>query len=67
MSSTVPLEKLRRAQQELQALEMKFPDAYEDFDEFFDRNRALGYKNLCRLLMREQTPKELKGVEDAGD
>lgn len=66
MTSVAPLEDLKRAHQELEALEMKFPDAYEDFAEFFRRNRSLGYKNLCRLLMREQTPEQLKGVEDDG-
>ena len=65
MSSVVPLEDLRRAHQELQALELKFPEAYEDFAEFFERNRALGYKNLCRLLMREQTPEQLKGIDES--
>ena len=66
MPSVVPLEDLKRAHQELQALEMKFPDAYEDFAEFFRRNRSLGYKNLGRLLMKEQTPEELKGVDEDG-
>jgi hypothetical protein len=65
MTATVPLERLTRADQELQALEMKFPDAYSDLADFFERNRALGYKNLCRLLLNEQTPEELKGVDEA--
>ena len=65
MTSVAPLEDLKRAHRELEALEMKFPDAYDDFASFFERNRALGYKNLCRLLMREQTPEELKGIDDS--
>lgn len=64
MPSVAPLEDLERAHEELQSLEMKFPDAYEDFADFFDRNRSLGYKNLCKLLMGEQTPRELKGLDD---
>ena len=67
MPSVVPLEDLQRAHQELQSLEMKHPDAYEDFADFFRRNRAMGYKNLCRLLMQEQTPEQLKGIEESGD
>ncbi|MFW6192917.1 MAG: hypothetical protein ACOC83_05485 [Gemmatimonadota bacterium] len=66
MPSAAPLEDLRRAHQELQALEMKFPEAYADFAGFFERNRSLGYKNLSRLLMKEQTPEELKGVDEEG-
>lgn len=64
MPATVPLEDLERANEELQSLEMKFPEAYEDFTEFFQRNRSLGYKNLCKMLMGEQTPKELKGIDE---
>lgn len=64
MPAVAPLEDLEQAHNELQSLEMKFPDAYEDFSEFFERNRSLGYSNLCKLLMREQTPKELKGISE---
>lgn len=64
MPAVVPLEDLERANEELQSLEMKFPDAYDDFAEFFQRNRSLGYGNLCKLLMGEQTPKELKGIDE---
>lgn len=64
MPAAAPLEELERAHEELQSLEMKFPDAYEDFAEFFRRNRSLGYNNLCKMLMGEQTPKQLKGLAD---
>ncbi len=64
MPAAAPLEELERANEELQSLEMKFPDAYEDFAEFFRRNRSLGYNNLCKMLMGEQTPKQLKGIAD---
>lgn len=63
MPSVVPLEDLKRVHRELQGLERKHPDAYADFADFFERNRSLGYKNICRLFMKEQTPEELKGVE----
>lgn len=64
MPAAAPLEELERAHEELQSLEMKFPDAYDDFAEFFRRNRSLGYNNLCKMLMGEQTPKQLKGIAD---
>lgn len=63
MPSVAPLEDLERAHEELQALEMKYPDTYEDFADFFRRNKSLGYTNLCKLLMGEQTPRELKGLD----
>lgn len=64
MPAAVPLEELERAHEELQSLEMKFPEAYDDFAEFFRRNRSMGYNNLCKLLMGERTPKELKGIDE---
>lgn len=64
MPAAAPLEELERANEELQSLEMKFPDAYDDFAEFFRRNRSLGYNNLCKMLMGEQTPKQLKGLDE---
>lgn len=64
MPAAAPLEELERANEELQSLEMKFPDAYNDFAEFFRRNRSLGYNNLCKMLMGEQTPKQLKGLDE---
>lgn len=66
MPSVVPLEDLERAHEELQSLEMKYPDAYAEFAAYFDENRSLGYNNLCKLLMGEKTPRELKGLDDAG-
>lgn len=64
MPAAASLEDLERADEELQALKMKYPEAYEEFSEFFDSNRGLGYKNLIRLLMEEQTPRELKGLDE---
>lgn len=64
MTAAAPLDDLERAYEELQSLEMKHPDAYGDFAEFFQRNRSLGYNNLCKMLMGEQTPKELKGIDE---
>lgn len=67
MPASVPLEDLERANEELQGLEMKFPEASDDFAEFFRRNRNIGYNNLCKLLMGEKTPKELKGIDEDED
>lgn len=64
---TVPavasLEDLRQVQNELESLRMKDEEIYQDFVELFQRNRSVGYKNICKLLMGETTPEELKGVE----
>ena len=63
MPAEAPLEDLQRVHQELQSLQMKHGEAYDEFVEFFKRNRSVGYKNMCKMLMGETTPEELKGVD----
>ncbi len=63
MPAEAPLEDLQRVKQELQSLEMKYPEAYDEVVELFKRNRSVGYKNMCKLLMGETTPEELKGLD----
>ena len=64
MSAVASLEDLKQVQKELQSLKMKDEEMYEDFVELFKRNRSVGYKNICKMLMEETTPEELKGIED---
>lgn len=63
MSAVAELEDLKQVQKELQSLKMKDEEMYEDFVELFKRNRSVGYKNICKMLMEESTPEELKGIE----
>lgn len=63
MSAVAELEDLKQVQKELQSLKMKNEEMYEDFVELFKRNRSVGYKNICKILMEESTPEELKGIE----
>ncbi len=63
MAAEAPLEELERVNNELESLKMKDPAFYEDVVELFKRNRSIGYKNICKMLMGEATPKELKGLE----
>ncbi len=63
MAAEAPLEELERVENELESLKMKFPDAYEDFVDLFKRNRSIGYKNICKMLMGESDPRELKGLD----
>lgn len=67
MPAIVPLEDLERTNNELEALKVKFPEAHDDFAEFYNDNRTLGYGNLCKMLREEQTPKELKGIDEEAD
>jgi formiminotetrahydrofolate cyclodeaminase len=63
MAAEAPLEELQRVKNELEGLKMKDEEIYNDFVQFFKKNRSIGYKNICKLLMEEVTPKELKGLE----
>lgn len=63
MPAEVPMEELERVQQELESMQMKAPEIYDDFVQLFKRNRSVGYKNICKMLMGEATPKKLKGLE----
>lgn len=63
MPAEAPLEELERVQNELESLKMKDEEIFEDFVELFKRNRSVGYKNICKMLMGETTPEELKGVD----
>jgi len=63
MSAVADLEDLKQVQKELQSLKMKDEEMYEDFVDLFKRNRSVGYKNICKMLMGESTPQELKGIE----
>lgn len=63
MSAVASLEELKQVENELESLKMKDEELYEDFVELFKRNRSVGYKNICKMLMGEATPEELKGVD----
>lgn len=63
MSAVASIEELRQVKNELESLKMKDEEIYEDFVELFKRNRSVGYKNICKLLMEETTPEELKGID----
>ncbi|MEW5807415.1 MAG: hypothetical protein AB1756_08730 [Acidobacteriota bacterium] len=58
MPAIASLEDLRAAQKEL--LEAK---TINELKETFKKWRRIGWKNLCKLWLEEQTPEQLKGEE----
>ncbi len=60
MTAVADLEELQQVKKELESLKMKDEEIYDDFVDLFKRNRSVGYKNICKMLMGEKTPKELK-------
>jgi hypothetical protein len=56
------LEELKAIEAALHKLKSEFPEAYDRFSRFFRDNRAIGYKNIIKLMIGEATPEKLKGV-----
>ncbi len=63
MPAVSSLEDLKSVNQELQAQKEKHPESYTEFVDLLRRNRKIGYKNICKLMMGEATPEKLKGME----
>jgi hypothetical protein len=62
MPAMASLEDLRQAARELESLKAGYPEAYAELVRLFARNRGLGYKNICKLMMGEATAEKLKGL-----
>ena len=62
MPATASLEELAMVSAKIQELERSFPEACKAFSTLIKENRKVGYKNICKLLLGEATPKELKGI-----
>jgi len=63
MPAVASLEELKAVSEQLRALEEGHPEAYARVVELFRRHRAVGYKNICKLMMGEATPEKLKGLQ----
>lgn len=59
MPTSVPLEKLTAAANEIDLFKQSYPDAFKAVVNLFRKQRSVGYRNLCRLIMEETTPEEL--------
>ena len=63
MPTSVPLEKLTAAANEIDLFKQSYPDAFKAVVNLFRKQRSVGYRNLCRLIMEETTPDiHLRGV-----
>jgi hypothetical protein len=61
MPAIATLEDLKAVETALKKLKEEHPEAYERFSQFFRTNRAIGYKNIIKLMIGEATPEKLKG------
>jgi hypothetical protein len=63
MPAIASLEDLKAVSSALAALREKHPAAYADLASLVRRHRGVGYRNICKLLLEEATPEELKGLK----
>jgi hypothetical protein len=63
MPALASLEDLRQVAAHLEELKRAHPEAYGAFAELLRKHRAVGYKNVCKLLLAETTPEKLKGEQ----
>lgn len=63
MPAVASLEDLKAVDEQLNALKGDSPEVYAHFVELFRKNRKIGYKNICKMMMGEATPEKLKGLE----
>ena len=63
MPAVASLDDLNSVNEKLKSLLEKHPEAYNEFVELFRKNRKIGYKNICKMMMGEATPEKLKGIE----
>ncbi len=62
MPAVASLEELKAVDEQLKALKGENPEVYARFVKLFRKNRKIGYKNICKMMMGEATPEKLKGI-----
>lgn len=63
MPALASLDDLKQVLARLEELKQAYPEAYQAFAEVLRKHRAVGYKNICKLLLGETTPEKLKGEQ----
>jgi len=61
MPALASLEDLKKAKEDLEAVRLQYPEGVEALSTVIKKHRALGYKNVIKLLLGEATPEKLKG------
>ena len=64
MPAQAELKDLEAVQLQLELLKADNPEVYNKFKDIIKKNRQVGYKNICKLILEEASPKKLKGLED---
>jgi len=63
MPAAADLKDLEAVQLSLELLKGENEACFKKFQDLFKKYRQVGYKNICKMLLEEATPKKLKGLE----
>jgi hypothetical protein len=61
MPAIATIEELRTLQTDIETFKSLEPKAYNALVLLLKTHRKVGYRNICKLLLGESTPEELKG------
>lgn len=62
MPAIASLEELKKVNEALQKVKQEEPEGYKKIANLIKKNRKVGYRNICKMMLEEVTPEELKGV-----
>jgi hypothetical protein len=63
MAAIASLDDLKKVLADLEQMKAASPEAYDAIAAILRKHRAVGYKNICKLLLGESTPEKLKGEQ----
>jgi DNA-binding ferritin-like protein (Dps family) len=62
MPALASIEELKEVERKAKVFAEEFPEAYQAISGLLKTHRAVGYKNIIKLLLGESTPEKLKGT-----
>jgi len=62
MAAIASLEELKKVNEGLKKLKQEEPEGYKKIADLIKKNRKVGYRNICKMMLGEVTPEELKGM-----
>lgn len=66
MPAIATLEELQAVGRQIEQFKAEHPEAYQAMVELLKKNRRVGYKNICKILIGETTPEQLKAGSSTG-
>jgi len=63
MKALCSLEELKSVNGAIKEFKKLYPEAYSHLKDLLKINRKAGYRNICKLVLEEVTPEELKETQ----